>query len=165
MIIVSSYSHAGEAFDRYKPRHVISILGNDDGPAPSFSEVPAENHLVVSDDCDGADQSAGSRCGALINMARAWDQKEPILIHCHRGVARSMAAAYIILCAVDQEHTEYEIAQRLRKAAPHADPNLLLISEADEILGRDDRMVEAVLDLCPCAGAVSDPIVALPIAA
>lgn len=168
MIVVSSFSHAAEAYETYRPSRVISILDASDGPPPAFKGLASENHVLLGDDCSKAGEpcAAGKqRCEKLIALARDWDRKEPILIHCHQGVARSMAAAYIILCAVEDGRSEKEIAARLRQAAPHADPNLLLISEADELLGRQDRMVEAVLDLCPCSGAVVSPIVALPLAA
>ncbi len=74
-----------------------------------------------------------------------------------------MAAAYIILCAAQDGVCEREIANGLRKAAPHADPNILLISEADKLMGRNDRMVEAILDLPPCSGANCDDLVILPV--
>lgn len=169
MIIVSSLGHSEEAFRRFKPSHVISILDYDEPTPPIFDTLPAENHLRLIENCSAAANcnEAGdpSRCEKLIALAKSWEGDSPILIHCHQGVSRSMAAAYIIMCAVAEKRCEKEIAQHLRKAAPHADPNLLLISEADALLGRDDRMVEAVLDLCPCSGTIAAPIVALPVAA
>jgi predicted protein tyrosine phosphatase len=164
MIVVSSYSSAEKAFRHYKPRFVVSILDRDEGPAPSFEGLPADNHLYLCGDCSSADPDQ-TRSRQLVDLARRWDRKEPILIHCHQGVARSMAAAYIILCAVEEGRCEAEIAKRLRKAAPHADPNLLLISEADALMRRDDRMVEAILDMQPCSGAVCNDVVTLPLAA
>ncbi len=164
MIIVSSFSSSEQAFRRYKPRFVVSILDSDEGPPPDFDDLPAENHFHLCGDCSIADPNQ-SLSRQLVDLAARWDRKEPILIHCHQGVARSMAAAYILLCAVEKDRSESEIAKRLRKAAPHADPNLLLISEADALLGRNDRMVEAVLDMQPCSGAVCNDIVTLPLAA
>ena len=171
MIIVSSLGHSEEAFRKYKPSHVVSILETDEPTPPVFDTLPAENHVRLIENCSRGENALGTvtRCKKLVDVARRWaasdDPKAPILIHCHLGVARSMAAAYIIACTVEENCCEKELAQRLRKAAPHADPNLLLISEADALLGRDDRMVEAVLDLCPCCSTVSAPIVTLPIAA
>lgn len=168
-ILVSSLGHTEEAFLAHKPSHVVSILDVDEPTPPAFASLPPENHVKLIEncskarDCETPDDVA--RCKKLIDLAKRWDKKAPILIHCHRGVARSMAAAYILLCAVEDKTCERKIADRLRKAAPHADPNLLLISEADALLGREDRMVEAVLDLCPCSGAIADPVVILPVEA
>ncbi len=163
-IIVSCYDKAEAAFKEYRPAYVVSILGQDEGPSRSFDGLPRENFIELRGDCSSMNDNA-ARCQKLIDLARNWDRKAPILIHCHQGVARSMAAAYILLCAAQEGRCEAQIAGELRKAAPHADPNILLISEADALMGRDDRMVEAILDLCPCAGAVSDEVVILPVAA
>ena len=168
MIVVSSLNHAMEAHRRFRPSHVVSILDHEEADAPAFEGLAEENHLQLISNCSQADNCAESetpRCDKLIALARSWDRSAPILIHCNQGVARSMAAAYIIMCAVEDHRSERAIAEDLRKAAPHADPNLLLISEADGLLNRDDRMIEAILDLTPSCGAVAKPIVTLPVAA
>ncbi len=171
MIVVSSLGHSEEAFRKYKPSHVISILDYEEPTPPVFDTLPPENHIKIIENCSrGSDcDDESTRCARLVAFAQHWAEggktRAPLLIHCHQGVARSMAAAYIIMCAVEKNHCEKEIAARLRRAAPHADPNLLLISEADALLSRNDRMVEAILDLCPCSGTVAAPIVTLPVAA
>lgn len=167
MIIVSSLNHAMEAHDRFRPAYVVSILDHEEAEAPAFPGVADENHLRLISNCSKRDcgDADTPRCDKLIALARRWNRSAPILIHCNQGVARSMAAAYIIMCAVDEHRSERDIAETLRKAAPHADPNLLLISEADGLLNRDDRMIEAILDLTPSCGAVAKPIVTLPVAA
>lgn len=162
-IIVSSYDKAADAYRTYQPAYVVSILGADDGPRHGFDGLARERLIELRGDCSNLDAS-NRGCRALIELARRWDRAAPILIHCQEGVARSMAAAYILLCAAQSDRCEHELAKKLRQAAPHADPNLLLISQADHLLGRDDRMVEAVLDLCPCAGVVCDDVVILPLA-
>ena len=163
-IIVSSYDKAEAAFNQFRPAYVVSILGRDDGPARTFEGLAPDRLLELRGDCSNANENEPC-CQMLIDLAAKWDRSAPILIHCHQGVARSMAAAYILLCAAQAERCERQIAAELRKAAPHADPNILLISEADEMLGRNDRMVEAILDLSPCAGAECDGVVILPVAA
>lgn len=146
---------------------MVSILEGDEAAPPAFEQLPQDRHLKLIENCStsaNCDDDA-SRCAKLIAFAKNWNRQAPLLIHCHQGVARSMAAAYIAMCAVENETCEKSIAARLRAAAPHADPNLLLISEADELLGRDDRMVEAILGLCPSCGTVAAPVVTLPVAA
>lgn len=167
MIIVSSLDHAAAAFRRYQPSHVISILDRDE-PLLQFPAIALQRHLKLIGDCSRHAQddcAADSRCAKIIRFVESWDRKTPLLIHCSEGVARSMAAAFIVLCAVEPDAAEVDIAARIRRAAPHADPNLLLVAEADKLMGRDDRMVGAILDLCPCAGSVAEPIVTLPVAA
>jgi len=171
MIIVSSLDHAEAAFKKYAPAYVISILERDEPTPPAFDAVPEDNHLKVIEDCSRAADvgDCENRCKKLLALAERWrsdpEPKAPILIHCHKGVARSMAVAYILMCAIEKGACEKAIAHRLRNAAPHADPNLMLVSEADALMDRDDRMVEAILDLCPSCGAVEKPVVVLPVAA
>ncbi len=171
MIVVSTLDNAEQAFKDHKPGYVVSILDDSDPVPPVFEAVPPENHVRLSEDCSRQTNAgqAGARCARLIELAEKWraapEPKRAILIHCHKGVSRSMAAAYILMCAIDNRRCEKDIAGALRKAAPHADPNLMLVSEADALLSREDRMVEAILDLCPSCGAVDNPIVTLPLGA
>ena len=60
---------------------------------------------------------------------------------------------------------ENEIARRLRQAAPYADPCPLLVAYADEIMGRDGRMIDAIDDLPPPCPEISAPTLTLHIAA
>ena len=55
-----------------------------------------------------------------------------------------MASAYTILCDRLGPGREIEIAQAMRRRAPHASPNALLVRHADEALGRGGRMVTAL---------------------
>ena len=159
-LIVSSLEAAACAFERYAPGFAVSILDRGDTAPEPFRRLPKERHLKLDPNaCESG------LAPVIIEFAKAWAAtEENLLIHCHRGVARSTAIAYIMMCVREPKTCEEAIAKRLRDAAPHADPNLLLISEADTLLGRNDRMVSAILDLCPCCGAVCSSVVALPVA-
>ncbi len=171
MIVVSTLEHAEDAFKKYAPGFVISVLDTDEPTPPVFKSIPKGNHLKIIEDCSKAAnvEDCENRCAKLLALAKNWRAapapKPPILIHCHKGVSRSMAIAYVLMCAIETGKCERKIASRLREAAPHADPNLMLVSEADAMLERDDRMVEAILDLCPSCGAVGKPVITLPVAA
>jgi predicted protein tyrosine phosphatase len=172
IIIVSPLDHAEAAFHQYNPSYVISVLDVDEPTPPAFDALPPGNHIKLIGNCAKSDaekcRNQPTRCAKILDVARRWvkdDNKSPILIHCNEGAARSMAVAFVLMCAIEETQPEAKIAARLREAAPHADPNLLLISEADAALGRNDRMVEAILDLCPSCSTVGAPIVTLPIAA
>ncbi|RVU13845.1 tyrosine phosphatase family protein [Methylobacterium oryzihabitans] len=79
----------------------------------------------------------------FLDFVRAWGREKPLVIHCYAGISRSTAAAFIAACALRPERDEAEIAGRLRLASPSATPNRRLIAVADEMLGRDGRMVAA----------------------
>ncbi len=165
MIIVSSLEAVEDVFERYNPAYAISILDSDDEAPACVRALPAEHQLRLGRaDCDQGDDEA-CWCPDILTLAARWAATDSnILVHCHRGVARSMAIAYILMCVKEKGVCEYTIAERLRQAAPHADPNLLLVSKADAALQRDDRMVSAVLDMCPCCSTVAAPTVLLPVA-
>lgn len=80
----------------------------------------------------------------LIEFARDWGGKGPMVVHCWAGISRSTAAAYTALCAINPDASEELIALRLREASPTAYPNRLIIQLADAALGRNGRMVRAV---------------------
>jgi predicted protein tyrosine phosphatase len=60
-----------------------------------------------------------------------------------------MASAYTILCDRLGPGREVEIALAIRRRAAHANPNTLLVRHADDALGRDGRMVEALKTMGP----------------
>ena len=81
---------------------------------------------------------------ALLDFVRAWDRREPMLIHCFAGVSRSTASAYIAACLLAPHRDEHEIAQKLRAASPTATPNPRFVALADAKLGRGGRMNSAI---------------------
>ena len=80
----------------------------------------------------------------LLDFARSWDRRAPLLVHCFAGISRSTAAAYIVTAALAPHREEAEIAATLRRLSPSATPNLRLISIADRLLDREGRMVDAI---------------------
>ena len=168
MLIVSSLDCACRAFAAHKPARVISLLSGDE-TVPCFEGLPAERHLRLHVDrescCESIDVAARRRAQEIVRFMNDWDGEGDILIHCSRGISRSTAAAFMVMCMLHPEADEAELAAELRKAAPYADPCPLLISYADEILGRDGRMIDAIDDLPPPCPAISAPIVTLPLSA
>ncbi len=168
MLIVSSLDKAVSAFKAHAPARVISLL-SDNEEAPEFEGLADEAHLKL---CVAGDASAATICGIakdraqkIIDFIGDWDGAEGVLIHCNRGVARSMAAAYVVLCVTRPNDNEEALAQMLRSAAPHADPCPMLIEFADELLDRDGRMIDAIDDLCPPITDIAPPLLKLPLAA
>lgn len=168
MLIVSSLSGAADAYTRYRPGRVVSLLSEEEA-LPSFPGLPANHHLklyVARESCAvSISEAARARARDIIEFAKAWDGAGDILIHCNRGVSRSTAAAFIILCIREPGTPEAALMRRIRAAAPHADPCPLFVTYADEILGRDGRMAEALDDLCPPYSAMPAPLATVRVAA
>jgi predicted protein tyrosine phosphatase len=102
----------------------------------SLSDIiePVEGHILPD----------AEHVETLLDFVYAWDRATPLLIHCFAGVSRSTAAAFIGACALNAARNESEIARAIRAASPTATPNARLVALADDILGRNGRMNEAI---------------------
>lgn len=166
MLIVSSLDCACQAYAAYHPARVISLLAGDEA-LPCFDGLPAERHLKLCVEkescCESISIAARRRAEEIVRFLDSWNGEGGLLIHCNRGISRSTAAAFVVMCMCAPGADEAEIAAALRKAAPFADPCPLLVSYADEILERHGRMVDAIDDLPPPAPAICAPLVTLPL--
>jgi len=80
---------------------------------------------------------------ALAAEARA-DRERHLLVHCHMGISRSSAAMVSLMAQVDEQAPEDALFARLRQIRPQAWPNSLMVGYADELLGREGRLVSAL---------------------
>jgi len=99
----------------------------------------------------------------LLAFLKGWDQESPLLIHCHAGISRSPAAALIALCLLRPDEDEAALAERVRAASAAAKPNRLLIRLADEILGREGRMIAACAALTVPPPSREGPFCSIPL--
>lgn len=129
-------------------RSLVTLLRNDYHLARPAVIAP-ERHLRVgindiTEPAPGMTAPEAAHAAALLDFVRAWDRREPMLIHCFAGVSRSTAAAFIAACALAPERSEADIAAALRRVSPTATPNALLVRHADTLLGRGGRMSQAI---------------------
>ncbi len=82
------------------------------------------------------------------------DVEAHLLVHCHMGISRSTAAMLMVLAQAHPDVEEAALAGRVRKIRPIAWPNLVMTRFADEILGREGRLVAAAARLY--AGNLAD---------
>jgi predicted protein tyrosine phosphatase len=147
MIVVTPLQHLDVTVAQHQPSHVLTLLspGHDDG---ARREPPFEQHLQlyfhdIAEDRPGLIAPDGDSVGAILDFARDWTGARPMLVHCWAGISRSSAAAYMIACARNPG-CERDIAEELRRRAPFATPNRLMVALADDSLQRSGRMVEAI---------------------
>ncbi|MEM6538191.1 MAG: hypothetical protein AAF668_10740 [Pseudomonadota bacterium] len=168
MLIISNIEDAPKVAADVCPSKIVTLVCEDE-PTPVFAGYGPDDHLVlyVEDESDSSKLHDGAKTRAekLVEFAGSWDGKGDILVHCNRGVSRSTAAAFIISCVRQPQTDEAELIKRMRDVAPHADPCMLLVHYADEILDRHGRMLDAVADLEPPSPAIAAPTVSIPIAA
>lgn len=147
-IIVTPLSAVPDSIRQHRPSRLVTLLS----PAHMIETpegVSPDKHLKLALE-DIAESWAGeappdeAHVRRLLSFAREWDADAPMIVHCWAGVSRSMAAAFTILCDRLGPGSEREIAWSIRERAPHADPNRLIVRIADEMLGREGRMISAV---------------------
>lgn len=123
-----------EAFGAYGEHQRVTLRFNDIiDPKPGMV-MPAPEHvgeiLRFGEDLRGS--AAGRSAGHL-------------LVHCHMGISRSTAAMLTLMAQNDAEGaSEDELFARLREVRPQAWPNSVMIGFADEQLGRQGRLTEAL---------------------
>jgi predicted protein tyrosine phosphatase len=132
-------------------RSMVTLI-NPMFPVERPGEIEAERHLHISvsdivEHLDGHVAPDVAHVQTLLDFVRAWDRAHPMLIHCYAGVSRSTAAAYVAACALRRDFCEFETAQTLRALSPTATPNARIVAIADNLLGRDGRMVSAINEI------------------
>lgn len=148
MIIVGPLSKVQPLIDEHGVSHVVTLLAPDT-PHPAPRGIARGNHLSlyfhdIVQDMEGHVPPSAEDAERLIGFLNAWDRERPMLIHCWAGISRSTAAAFTALCLFRPHADEVELAFELRQASPSATPNRLIVSLADQVLGREGRMVRAV---------------------
>lgn len=84
------------------------------------------------------------RLGDHLSSLAADAQPVHLLVHCHMGVSRSTAAMLIILAQAHPDQPEDRLFAHLREIRPQAWPNSVMIGLADDMLGRNGRLVAAL---------------------
>lgn len=144
--LVCPREHVAEICRERLPSHLLELAAPGD-EAPAI-DGPAHRLSLRFHDIEGprpglTPPDAG-QVEALLAFGRSWDGARPLLVHCLLGISRSTAAAFALACQCDPDTPEAAHAANLRRAAPCATPNPLVVTLADRLLGRDGRMIEAV---------------------
>jgi predicted protein tyrosine phosphatase len=148
MIHVCSLARLHETVEETGALHVVSLIG-DEVAIDRPQAIAAENHLWlrlhdISSPLDGYVMPDEQHIADLLNFVRRWDRRAPMVVHCYAGISRSTASAFASVCALNPRRDEDSIAQALRLASPTATPNIKIVALADQLLGRQGRMVAAI---------------------
>jgi predicted protein tyrosine phosphatase len=149
MIHVCSLARLHETVAETGARHVVSLVAREDVVSRPAA-VAAENHLWlqlhdISEPLEGYVIPESEHIEQLIAFVRRWPRDTPMVVHCYAGISRSTAAAYVALCALNPPGYEQAIARALRRASPTATPNARIVALGDDLLGRDGRMIAAIV--------------------
>ena len=148
MIHVCSLARLHDTVRETRARHVVTLI-KDITLVHRPPSILAENHLLldmddINEHIDGYVVPGETHVGDLLRFVRAWPREAPLVVHCYAGISRSTAGAFVTACALNPKRDETTIARALRAASPTATPNRRIVALADQILGRNGRMVTAV---------------------
>lgn len=127
-------------------RWLVSI-GDPGTRAPAGSaRVAAKLRLEVEDVIDPSLPFAPTRTDVerIVRFGRRLPTDGIAISHCDAGISRSSAAAIIALAACYADASEEEVVATVLAGAPGLHPNRLMIRLADDVLGREQRLVDAV---------------------
>ena len=145
-IIVSPLAEVAALHAAHSPSHILSLMSPEIA-VPRYGTMTPERHLILRFHDILAPQPGliavdSGLMRALLEFGEGWDCAAPLLVHCWAGISRSTAAAFVLACQHGCD--EFATALALRRAAPSATPNILMVRLADDLLGRNGRMVEAI---------------------
>ena len=149
MIHVCPLSKLEDTLRTSGARTLVSLLKPDAGfGRPEF--IAADRHLLlemsdIAAPLEGHVEPAEAHVARLIDFVLRAERKSPVVIHCHAGVSRSTAAAFVVVSALQPDQSEHAIAGTVRRLSPTATPNPLIVRHGDKLLGRNGRMIAAML--------------------
>ncbi|MBC7586396.1 MAG: tyrosine protein phosphatase [Tardiphaga sp.] len=147
MIHISSLSGLPDVAASLGPFDMLTLL-SPSAEARDWSGFSQVRHLrlafhditVLTPDLIAPDKGV---LQAILDFGRDGLAERSLLIHCWAGISRSSAAAYVIACDRNPGF-EDEIADELRRRSPVVTPNKLMVHLADELLGREGKMIDAI---------------------
>jgi len=153
MLHVCSLALLPSTVQATRASHVITVMADVDKVQRPPS-ILKDNHLVISmddiiEEAEGFMAPKRAHVERVLAFGRSWDRAAPMVIHCYAGISRSTASAFAIACALNPDRSEEEIARKIRSASQSAHPNRLIVSHADQLLGRDGRMLRALDEMGP----------------
>jgi len=148
MLYVCSLSKLQQTTEETGAKTLVTLI-SDGTQVDRPASIESNDHLFLAfndiiEPMEGMTPPGVDHVEALIDFGRKWDRTAPMVVHCWAGISRSTAGAYIIGCARNPDIDEEVLATELRAASPSATPNARLVAFADEILGRNGRMVDAI---------------------
>ena len=145
LIVVCPSTYGPEIAAERRPSRIVALAAPDADMADGggISSLALRFH-DIAETRPGLRPPTQQDVEALLAFGADWDEAQPMLIHCQMGISRSTASAFAIACARRPDTPERGIADDLRRLAPCATPNGLIVAMADDVLGREGRMVAAI---------------------
>ena len=131
---------------------VLSILDPDMPEPQAFGAWPAHRRHVLRFHDEIAPRPGvvlpdASDIEAILAYGRAVSAhpgEKHLLVHCHMGMSRSTAAMGMLIAQSDPDLSGDEVFARVYDIRKRSWPNSLMVRFADEALGRDGDLFEAM---------------------
>ncbi|MDB5521993.1 MAG: protein-tyrosine-phosphatase [Tardiphaga sp.] len=135
--------------------HVLSLLDPGWPDIASFADFAEHRrsimhfHDIIDEAPDKiaptqADVADILKFGAGLAEDAAARSNGHLLVHCQMGISRSTAAMLMLLAQVYPDESEPRLYERLRGIRPQAWPNSRMVGFADDLLGRNGRLLGAL---------------------
>lgn len=130
--------------------HLVSITDPDLAYQLPVLGLPMDRRLylkfhdVTARDLAGREVPLREHVERALEFSKDVGPKDELLIHCVAGVSRSTGMAFAVLCQERPDATEKANLAEVLRIRPQAFPNMRVVELADEILGRNGRMIEVV---------------------
>jgi predicted protein tyrosine phosphatase len=142
------------SFQNAAVTHVLSILDPDHPDPADFAAYAPHKRLTLRFD-DIIDPAPGmllperEHIEKLLSFGEGLataggDPLSHLLVHCHAGISRSTASMTILLAEAWPDREADELFDHVREIRPQAWPNSLMISLADDLLGRGGELNAAL---------------------
>ena len=137
--------------------HVLSVLDPDWPDIAAFADYGDHHRTTlrfhdIINPTEGKVMPTREHVGQILDFgtslrdAQAQGEQGHLLVHCHMGISRSTAAMLTLMTQAAPETGDDELFERLRGIRPQAWPNSVMVAFADDMLGREGRMVAALRD-------------------
>jgi predicted protein tyrosine phosphatase len=146
-LIVCSLRRLPEVVAARAPSHLITLLAPE--TLAETTIAAPQNYLAIGvhdipHPQPGMVAPSPETIEQIVAFGRTWDERAPMVVHCFAGLSRSTATAFVLACERNPGVDERTIARALRRASPFAAPNPRIVALADDMLGRQGRMLEAL---------------------
>lgn len=134
--------------------HVLSILDPHHPEPDAFLDYGAHDRTVLRfhdaiEPAPGVTLPTRAHVEAVLDFGRSLAQtahraQGHLLVHCHAGISRSTAAMLTLLAQIYPDQSEAALFDRVSNLRPKAWPNSRMVEFADELLGRDGALSDAL---------------------
>lgn len=147
-LIVCSLAAIHDVAAQTGASHMLTVISSGSDVKRPASIAP-ENHLYlefndITAPAQGLVPPSPAHVEKILAFGKSWDQQAPMIVHCWAGVSRSTAAGYILSHALTPGSEPHDLAKLLRSRAPWATPNGRMVGFADDLLGADGQMRQAI---------------------